>query len=173
MPAQRRCTSASAAWGGFDADRLRDALVDGLAGRRALFYPGWSGIDVSTLPATVHVVGDTPHDWLFPRVACVVHHGGSGTTHSAARAGVPSIVVPFAGDQPFWAHRLALAGVAPRAVPGARFRGDDLARGLAFADRIDVRERARKLGAALAAEDGVGHAIAAIERRVARARMRG
>ncbi|MCC7038673.1 MAG: glycosyltransferase family 1 protein [Burkholderiales bacterium] len=158
--------------GGFDTDRLRDALLGGLAGRRALFYPGWSGIDVSTLPATVHVVGDTPHDWLFPRVACVVHHGGSGTTHSAARAGVPSIVVPFAGDQPFWAHRLALAGVAPRAVPGARFRGDDLARGLAFAERADVRERARLLGATLTAEDGVGHAIAAIERHVARARWR-
>lgn len=152
---------------GFDAARLRDALVQGLAGRRALFYPGWSRVDVSGLPATMHVLGDTPHDWLFPRTACVVHHGGSGTAHSAARAGVPSIVVPFAGDQPFWAQRLALAGVAPAAVPGARFGAEDLARGLAFADRADVRERARRLGAALRAEDGLTHAVTAIERRVA------
>lgn len=152
--------------GGFDTGRLRDALLRGLAGRRALFYPGWSGVDLSALPASVHVLGDTPHDWLFPRTACVVHHGGSGTTHSAARAGVPSIVVPFAGDQPFWAHRLALAGVAPPAVPGARFGADDLARGLAFTDRIDVRERARELGAALRAEDGLARAVASIERRV-------
>jgi sterol 3beta-glucosyltransferase len=155
--------------GGFDATRLRDALVHGLAGRRALFYPGWSRVDVSGLPDTVHVLGDTPHDWLFPRTACVVHHGGSGTTHSAARAGVPSVVVPFAGDQPFWAHRLALAGVAPAAVPGSRFGAGDLARGLAFADRSDVRERARRLGAALRSEDGLAHAVTSIERRVARA----
>lgn len=153
---------------GFDTARLRDALVHGLAGRRALFYPGWSRVDVSGLPATVHVLGDTPHDWLFPRTACVVHHGGSGTTHSAARAGVPSVVVPFAGDQPFWAQRLALAGVAPAAVPGARFGAADLGRGLAFADRADVRERARKLGAALRAEDGLAHAVASIERLGAR-----
>lgn len=155
--------------GGFDAARLRDALVRGLAGRRALFYPGWSRVDVSGLPATVHVLGDTPHDWLFPQTACVVHHGGSGTTHSAARAGVPSIVVPFAGDQPFWAHRLALAGVAPPAVSGARFAADDLARGLEFADRPAVRARARALGEVLRAEDGLGHAVAAIERRAAAA----
>lgn len=151
--------------GGFDAERLRDALVRGLAGRRALFYPGWSRVDVSGLPDTVHVLGDTPHDWLFPLTACVVHHGGSGTTHSAARAGVPSVVVPFAGDQPFWAHRLALAGVAPPAVAGARFGAEDLARGLAFAERVDVRERAARLGAALRSEDGLARAVAAIERR--------
>ena len=150
--------------GGFDTARMRDVLVHGLAGRRALFYPGWSRMDVSALPASIHVVGDTPHDWLFPRTACVVHHGGSGTTHSAARAGVPSIVVPFAGDQPFWAHRLALAGVAPVAVPGPRFGADDLARGLAFADRPDVRGHARGLGAALRAEDGLARAVASIER---------
>jgi len=151
--------------GGFDTGRLRQALVDGLGGRRAVFYPGWSRIDPSDLPANIHVLGDTPHDWLFPRTACVVHHGGSGTTHSAARAGVPSVVAPFAGDQPFWAHRLELAGVAPPATAGARFGADDLARGLAFADRPEVRARAADLGARLRAEDGLGAAVAHLTRR--------
>ncbi|WP_369679462.1 glycosyltransferase, partial [Burkholderia ubonensis] len=91
---------------GFDRASLTDALVTALDGRRALFYPGWSGIDTSALPKHVFVVGDTPHRWLFPRTSMVIHHGGSGTTHSAARAGVPSVVVPFAGDQFFWANRL-------------------------------------------------------------------
>lgn len=78
---------------------------------------------------------------------------------------MPSVVVPFAGDQPFWAHRLTLVGVAPPDVPGARFRADDLARGLAFADRADVRERASRLDAALRSDDGLAHAVASIERR--------
>ena len=97
---------------GFDGARLLDALIEAMAGRRALFNPGWSGIDPKALPDNFLVIGDTPHDWLFPRTAAVIHHGGSGTSHSAARAGVPSIVTPFAGDQFFWAERLRLAGVA-------------------------------------------------------------
>ncbi len=105
---------------GFDNARLLDALIEAMTGRRALFHPGWSGIDPKALPDNFLAIGDTPHDWLFPRTAAVIHHGGSGTSHSAARAGVPSIVTPFAGDQFFWAERLRLAGVAPAAVDGRR-----------------------------------------------------
>lgn len=148
---------------GFDKARLLAALVDGMAGRRAVLHPGWSGLEVGQLPPNFHVIGDTPHDWLFPRMALVVHHGGSGTSHSAARAGVPSVVVPFAGDQAFWAHHLAQAGVAPPAVAGARFGADDLARGIAFAHDPQVRARARALGERMRAEDGLGTAVRAIE----------
>jgi sterol 3beta-glucosyltransferase len=154
---------------GFDAGRLRQVVVDALAGRRAVLNPGWSGIDAQSLPGNFHVVGDTPHDWLFPRMSTVVHHGGSGTTHSAARAGVPSVVVPFAGDQFFWAHRLALAGVAPNAVAGSRVGASELAGAIAFADRAQVRARALALGEQMRAEDGLGRAVAAIEKIIAAA----
>jgi sterol 3beta-glucosyltransferase len=86
---------------GFDHRALLDIVIDAVGGRRALFYPGWSGADLLRLPQNFCVIGDTPHDWLFPRTSLVVHHGGSGTTHSAARAGVPSVVLPFAADQFF------------------------------------------------------------------------
>jgi UDP:flavonoid glycosyltransferase YjiC (YdhE family) len=105
---------------GFDSERLLDALVKATAGRTVLFHPGWSGIDTRSLPGNFLQIGETPHDWLFPRVAAVIHHGGSGTSHSATRAGVPSIVTPFAGDQFFWAERLRCAGIAPPAVDGRR-----------------------------------------------------
>ena len=72
---------------GFDSARLLDALIEAIAGRRALFHPGWSGVDPKALPDNFLVIGDTPHDWLFPRTAAVIHHGGSGTSHSAARSG--------------------------------------------------------------------------------------
>jgi sterol 3beta-glucosyltransferase len=152
---------------GFDNGRLLDALVTALAGRRALFYPGWSFIDPKALPDNFCAIGDTPHDWLFPRTAAVIHHGGSGTSHSAARAGVPSIVTPFAGDQFFWAERLRRAGVAPAAVDGRRPTGEAFARALDFASTDQVRNRARVLGETMRAENGVADAVAALERMVA------
>jgi UDP:flavonoid glycosyltransferase YjiC (YdhE family) len=71
---------------GFDHTRVVQAVVEAVGRRRALFNAGWTGIDTGRLPANFHPVGNVPHDWLFPRMTLVVHHGGSGTTHSAWRA---------------------------------------------------------------------------------------
>ncbi|WP_175845388.1 glycosyltransferase [Burkholderia arboris] len=149
---------------GFDRAAMVDALTHALAGRRALFNPGWSGIDASMLPAHVRMIGDTPHDWLFPRVSMAIHHGGSGTTHSAARAGIPSVVVPFAGDQFFWANRLQRLGVADAPVAGRRVEAAALARAIAFAERGETKARAAELGTRIAREDGLTLAVSAIER---------
>ena len=137
--------------------------IEAMTGRRALFHPGWSGIDPKALPDNFFAISDTPHDWLFPRTAAVIHHGGSGTSHSATRAGVPSIVVPFAGDQFFWAERLRLAGVAPSAVDGRRPKAEAFARAIDFAAAARVRTRARALGETMRAENGVLSAVAALE----------
>jgi hypothetical protein len=128
---------------GFERRSLLREIVAAVAGRRALFYPGWSGVTGADLPANFLVIGDTPHAWLFPRMSLVIHHGGAGTTHSAARAGAPSVVAPFAGDQLFWADRLRRAGVAPpragEGPAGARARpGHRLGAG-----RLDPRPRRR------------------------------
>lgn len=149
---------------GFDNARLLDALIGAMAGRRALFYSGWSGIDPGKLPSNFLGISDTPHDWLFPRTAAVIHHGGSGTSHSAARAGVPSIVTPFAGDQFFWAERLRRAGVAPAALDGRRPKAEAFAKALDFVAGTAVRERARVLGQRMRAENGVVNAVIALER---------
>ena len=152
---------------GFDAARLLDALIEALGGRRALFHPGWSGVDPKALPDNFLAIGDTPHDWLFPRTGVVIHHGGSGTSHSAARAGVPSIVMPLAGDQFFWAERLRLAGVAPAALDGQRPKAEAFARALDFVTGAQIRDRARLLGETMRADDGVAAALTALQRIVA------
>jgi UDP:flavonoid glycosyltransferase YjiC (YdhE family) len=152
---------------GFDPARLLHTIVHALSGRRALFYPGWSGIDPKALPDNFHVIGDTPHDWLFPRTAAVIHHGGSGTSHSAARAGVPSIVIPFAGDQFFWAERLRQAGVAPAALDGQRLHAETLRHALDSVGTGPIRNRARAMGGTMRAENGVANAVATLERVVA------
>ena len=151
---------------GFDNARLLDALVEATTGRRVLFHSGWSGIDPEALPDNFLAIGDTPHDWLFPRVAAVIHHGGSGTSHSAARAGVPSIVTPFAGDQFFWAERLRLVGVAPPAVDGRRPKAETFAGALHVVAAAPMRSRARELGERMRAENGVADAVATLERLV-------
>ncbi|PMS20876.1 glycosyltransferase [Trinickia dabaoshanensis] len=149
---------------GFDRERLLPALIEAIGGRRALFYPGWSGNDASRLPPNFHVVGETSHAWLFPRVALVVHHGGSGTTHSATRAGKPSVVVPFAGDQCFWADRLHRLGVAAPAVDGNAPTAAAFASAIDFGLLSTAQARAEQLGAAMREEDGLRAAVAAIER---------
>lgn len=143
---------------GFDRKQLLAYLVDAVGQRRALFYPGWSGIDVAALPPNFHVLGDTPHDWLFPRTSLVVHHGGAGTSHTAARAGVPSVVVPFAGDQFFWADRLAKAGIATWR-PAARLDGGALRELMAAAMAPAMRQRAWMVAAAMRLEDGNRDAV--------------
>jgi sterol 3beta-glucosyltransferase len=149
--------------GGFNRKRLVRTLVEGVRGRRVLFWPGWSGIDGEALPANFHVLEAAPHEALFPLVSAVVHHGGAGTTHTAACAGVPSVVVPFAADQFFWADRLARAGVAARAVSQKRLDAAALARQLDFAERPGTQARARALGQAMACEDGTGRTVATLE----------
>ncbi|MFL9583575.1 glycosyltransferase [Stenotrophomonas sp. AB1(2024)] len=144
---------------GFDRDTVLPALLQALAPRRVLLFPGWAGIPDAPLPPDVFVVGPTPHEALFPRCSLVIHHGGSGTTHSACRAGVPSLVMPFAADQFFWAARLREMQVAPAPLSPKRLDADTLGLSIAFAEGQEVRARAAALGRAMAREDGVAMAV--------------
>lgn len=155
---------------GFDRQRMMQTVVSAIGKRRALFYPGWSGVTTSDLPDNFFVIGEMPHDWLFPKTSLVIHHGGSGTSHSACRAGVPSVVVPFAGDQFFWADRLRNAGVAARVPNGKSLHTADLAQSIAIAESEPVRLRARTLGKQMRAETGLANAISAIEALMAEGR---
>jgi UDP:flavonoid glycosyltransferase YjiC (YdhE family) len=128
--------------------------------QRALLLSGWGGLRPVDLPPNVFPLDAVPHAWLFPRVAAVVHHGGAGTTGAALRAGVPSVVIPFFGDQPFWGQRVAELGVGPRPIPRRRLTVDVLARALRFAaEDAAVRQRAAAIGANIRAEDGLARAV--------------
>lgn len=129
------------------------------SGQRALLAAGWGGLHQAELPDNVLMLEAAPHAWLFPRMAAVVHHGGAGTTAAGLVAGVPSIIVPFFGDQPFWGQRVARLGVGPDPIPRKELTAARLARALdtALADQ-DMRRRAAALGERIAAEDGMGRA---------------
>lgn len=134
------------------------------AGVRAIVQQGWSGLAGGPLPRDVHAVGFVPHRWLLPRAACVVHHGGAGTTAAVFRAGVPSVFVPHLIDQPAWAEVAQRLGVAGPAVPYRRLSTSALARAIRRTlDAPGMARRAAALGAAIRAEDGVGRASALLE----------
>ncbi|GMK57457.1 hypothetical protein CspeluHIS016_0402910 [Cutaneotrichosporon spelunceum] len=137
--------------------QLRAAIGD----RRAIFGRGWS--TVTDLPPNFFVVDNVPHDWLLPRCAMAIHHGGSGTTHSACAAGVPSIILPTVADQYFWARVMVDIGVADHVLRMHRLDVVKLRAAIAFADTRAPQERARAIGEAMGREDGVSAAVAAIE----------
>jgi sterol 3beta-glucosyltransferase len=112
----------------------------------------------------VFVVEDVPHAWLFPRMAAVVHHGGAGTTAAGLRAGVPTVVCPFFGDQAYWGERVAALGAGPKPLPIRRLTVDGLAAAIRQAvGDTRVRRRAAELGRRISAENGVANACAALE----------
>lgn len=131
------------------------------AGCRALVVAAAGAAGAAGGEDRILVIGAAPHSRLFPRVAAVVHHGGAGTTAAAARAGVPQVILPHAFDQPLWAARAHRLGIAPPPIPARRVDAVALAAALrASLDEPRFRERARELGAALAARRGVDNAVA-------------
>jgi sterol 3beta-glucosyltransferase len=130
---------------------------------RALAMAGRPGVVAGlgsrgVLPDTdtpVFAVGEVSHDWLFPQLAAVIHHGGSGTTHRAVHAGVPNMAVPFGYDQPYWGRRLAEIGAGVPPIPYRKLSPGRLASAIRqLTGDQDIAARAKHLGAMLSAENG-------------------
>jgi len=151
---------------GVDARAQTEEIVNGLGrlGRPVVLQAGWANLGEGPLPDHVRRVGFVPHGWLFSRAACVVHHGGAGTSAAALRAGVPQVVVWHMGDQPVWGKLMQRLGVAPRARSHRKLEGGWLAATVKEVLSNDgMRRRASMLGEAIRGEDGVGTAVRLIE----------
>jgi sterol 3beta-glucosyltransferase len=144
------------------ADLVLQALAQ--TGQRGVLSSGWGGLKKEDLPETVVMIGSMPHSWLFPKMAAVVHHGGVGTTAAGLRAGIPAIVTPFFGDQPYWAQRVYEMGVGPKPIPRRRLTADRLAESIrsVLTDRA-MQERAGSLGECIRTENGIARAVKVIE----------
>jgi UDP:flavonoid glycosyltransferase YjiC (YdhE family) len=150
-----------------DPKRATQIILDALAltGQRGILQSGWGGIGQSDLPDHVHQIDYAPHGWLFPKMAAVVGHGGSGTTASNLRAGVPSIVVPFAFDQYFWGKRVTDLGVGPPPVPYRRLSAERLGEAIDRAvNDAGMQQKATALGEDIRGEQGVKVAVEIIEK---------
>lgn len=149
-----------------DASRVTDVIMNALerSGQRGVLISGWGGLEKKTASDRVLVLKEAPHSWLFPRMAAVVHHGGAGTTAAALRAGVPSLVVPFMADQPFWGRRVHALGVGPKPIFHHRLDVDNLTSSIRqMFDDHEMRQRVADLGERIRAEDGIGRAVDLLE----------
>jgi sterol 3beta-glucosyltransferase len=148
--------------------RERSQLVlDALrqAGQRGVLARGWGGLQAADAPADVLLIDEAPHDWLFPHMAAVVHHGGAGTTAAGLRAGRPTLICPFFGDQPFWGRVVHERGLGPRPISQSELSAPRLAAAIREAvEDGEMRRRAAAVGEQIRGEDGVGAAIGLIER---------
>ena len=143
------------------AERLLEAVR--LAGVRALVSRGWAGLHLERAPERVLFIGPEPHGKLFPRVAAVMHHGGSGTTHVAMKSGVPQIVMPHLLDQYYWAYHVRRIGIGLELRE--RFSLDARAIAGAFRRCVDdgaLREAARRQ-AGMTRLDGLDRAVEIVE----------
>jgi len=140
---------------GKGTDRVEGMIAEAVAasGRRCIVGAGWAGFGAGALPPGWRVPGDAPHALLFPRTAVVVHHGGSGTTAQALRAGVPQVLLPLILDQFHHAHRRYLAGSAPRPVPMEKITAAELSRAIQAALELPAGPR-ETAAARLRASDG-------------------
>lgn len=151
---------------GFDPRETGRIVTEAVrrAGVRAVLSGGWGGIDVDRAGEGVHFIDQAPHDWLFPRMAAVVHHGGSGTTGAALASGRPQVVCPFLADQPFWAARAHAVGVAPPPQRGRELSVEGLAEAIGrAATDPGMRTRAEEMGELVRAEDGARNAVKVLE----------
>ena len=154
----------------FGAQRNTEIITKALHawGGRAVIGKGWGGVRPEMLPDTVFAIDRAPHTRLFEHVKAVVHHGGSGTTHTGLYAGRPSFAVPQFFDQPYWGRLLYELGVGPQPVRLRKITPhllatalDDLATTPAYAQAATALSEKLKL------EDGTNLAVDVIEETIA------
>ncbi len=141
----------------------KEMILDVLkqTGQRAIVRGmGFKETDARDLVHQVFPVESIPHDWLFPQMSAIVHHGGVGTTMSSSRAGVPMVIVPLEGDHFLCAYKVAKLGIGTRPILQKQISAASIAKAIkvAVSDK-HMQEQAVMMGENLRAENGVNSAI--------------
>jgi UDP:flavonoid glycosyltransferase YjiC (YdhE family) len=144
-----------------------DAVM--MSSQRAVLVGGWAAAHNLELPDSIYTIESIPHNWLFPRMAAVVHHGGAGTTAAGLLAGVPSIIIPFFGDQHYWGQRVINLRVGPKPISRSVLTAKRLADAIsqAITDQA-MQNRATALSEKIQAENGVAEAVDLINQHIER-----
>ncbi|BEI98763.1 hypothetical protein CcaverHIS631_0310620 [Cutaneotrichosporon cavernicola] len=157
-----------------DPAAVTKSIVKGVekAGVRAIIAKGWSArdakadVDDEPLPPSCYSVDKVPHGWLFPKIDAAMHHGGAGTTGASLRAGIPTLIKPWFGDQHFWARRVTNLGVGAKV---SSLRSDDIADAFTKTSNRIMIEKAARIGERIRGESGVDAAVQAIHYNIIRA----
>ncbi|XP_057795450.1 sterol 3-beta-glucosyltransferase UGT80B1-like [Salvia miltiorrhiza] len=150
-----------------DSNKTTKTILEALeiTGQRGIIDRGWGDLgNYSNIPENVFVIVDCPHDWLFPLCSAVVHHGGAGTTATGLKAGCPTTIVPFFGDQFFWGEVIYQKGLGPAPIPISQLTVESLTEAIRLMLQPEVKSRAMEIEARIESEDGVGAAVDAFHR---------
>lgn len=141
---------------------ILDALKK--TGQRGILHMGWAGLGNQPLPDYVLKIEYAPYDWLFPRMAMAIHHGGSGTTAYGLRSGMPSCTVSFVFDQHYWGEQIATLGVGPKPVRYQELTSERLQEVIRMGvGNAQMQQKAIELGQKIRAENGTEKAIGILE----------
>ncbi|GMI82989.1 TRANSPARENT TESTA 15, transparent testa glabrous 15 [Hibiscus trionum] len=142
---------------------ILEALKD--TGQRGIIDRGWGDLGhFLEVTKNIFLLEDCPHDWLFPQCSAVVHHGGAGTTATGLKAGCPTTIVPFFGDQFFWGDRVHQRGLGPAPIPISELGVEKLSNAIRFMLQTEVKSHAMELAKLIENEDGVAAAVDAFHR---------
>ncbi len=137
-------------------------MLDALAqtGKRGIIHTGWAGLQAEQLPDDIFLLNRAPFDWLFPQMEALIHHGGSGTTSAAIRAGVPCTVVSHMGDQPYWGRRVHELGMGSKPIERHKLTTQHLVRMIDEMTQSDkMKNTAQAMSKKLKQENGVAEAV--------------
>lgn len=138
-----------------------------IAGCRAIVQTQNNGTSNTADDPGIYRIGFVPYHELLPHCALVVHHGGAGTTHCAAMAGRPSVVVEHFGDQGFWGSQLQRAGLTNRVLHRRSVTPKTLAAEIRkILGSAIMKQRAEAVGESMRKENGVKRAVELIEERL-------
>lgn len=80
----------------------------------AIVNLSWGGLQkIKSSGDSIYYINQIPYDWILPKLYGIIHHGGSGTTHSAAKSGAVQLIVPHIMDQYFWNRLIQTKGLGP------------------------------------------------------------
>jgi len=129
------------------------------SGKRIVLSRGWTGLGNKQYPENIFVTEDTNHSLLFPRMAGVMHHGGSGTTHTGAKAGVPQFIMPEIIDQYYWGNNIYKLGLGPKPISSKKLTTKKLTRALEEITEDKYLVNAAKVGEQMKNENGVSEVV--------------
>ena len=135
---------------------------------RLILSRGWGNLRLTEKGDDYFCVDNVPHDKLFQRVAMVVHHGGAGTTATAARAGVPQIIIPHLLDQFYWVNQIARNNIGPQFITTSQYMSNYSVESLSkvvnecLSSEIIIRET-KRISEKLKNYDSLGKAVNLIE----------